>query len=99
MGPAFYVIAILGCGEGDVACEEVKLAPARYESMAACTAATEAAMVEHSDVAYPVVVAQCRHGDGSAARLMSGEIDLPEAGSLPGRTRSKAPVFATRASG
>jgi hypothetical protein len=32
MGPAFFVIAILGCGEGDAPCEQVRRLATRYES-------------------------------------------------------------------
>ena len=64
MGPAFYIMAILGCGEADAACEPVATVATRYESAAECNAATEAEIARHSDVLFPVVVAQCR----SAAR-------------------------------
>ena len=40
MGPAFYVMAILGCGEADTACQQVGVTQAQYESADACTAAT-----------------------------------------------------------
>ncbi len=40
MGPVSYVIAILGCADGGAACQQVAVAPARYESAAACEAAT-----------------------------------------------------------
>lgn len=59
MGPGIFLIAIMGCGEGDAPCRQVRTLEARYESQAACTAATEAAAAGNSDVDYPVVVAQC----------------------------------------
>jgi hypothetical protein len=59
MEPALFIIAILGCGEGDAPCQSVRTLEARYESQAACTAATEAAVIQNSDVDFPVVVAQC----------------------------------------
>jgi hypothetical protein len=59
MGPGIFLIAIMGCGEGDAPCQQVRMLEARYESRAACTAATEAAVMRNSDVDYPVVVAQC----------------------------------------
>ncbi len=97
MGPAYYVIAILGCGEAEAPCEHVAVAPARYESAAACTAATEAAMAEHSDIPFPVVVAQCRKGDAASVKLMSGEVARPGAGeSAPVRRASVRPAFASR---
>ena len=62
MGPAFYVMAILGCGEADTACQQVGVTQAQYESADACTAATADAVGRHGDLLYPVVVAQCMPG-------------------------------------
>lgn len=59
MGPAIFIIAIMGCGEGDAPCQQVRTLEARYESQAACTAATEAALTRNIDIDYPVVAAQC----------------------------------------
>ena len=59
MGPGIFLIAIMGCGEGDTQCQRVKTLETRYESQAACSAATEAAVTRNVDVDYPVVVAQC----------------------------------------
>ena len=77
MGPAFFVIAIMGCGEADAPCEQVGRVESRYESLVSCTNATEAAMMQHSDIAYPVVVAQCQPGNRAAAQLMAGDVKLP----------------------
>ena len=79
MGPAFYVLAILGCGEADAACEQVALAPAQYRSLEECNQATGAAVTQHQDALYPVVVAQCRRADAEVAeKVMPEQIDLPE---------------------
>ncbi len=59
MGPSIFIIAIMGCGEAEAPCQQVRMLEARYESQAACTAATEAALTENVDVDYPVVAAQC----------------------------------------
>jgi hypothetical protein len=59
MGPGIFLIAIMGCGEAEAPCQQVRTLEARYESQAACTAATNAAVSENSDVDFPVVVAQC----------------------------------------
>ena len=77
MGPGMFVIAIMGCGEGDAPCQPVRQLEARYESQAACTAATEAAVVRNSDVDYPVVVAQCVAARGEAARTKANEVERP----------------------
>jgi hypothetical protein len=86
MGPGIFIIAILGCSDADSACTQVRTLDARYESKAACTAATEAVLPAQSDVDYPVVVAQCVAADGTPPRLRTGEIKLPEGGTLDART-------------
>ena len=79
MGPAFYVMAILGCGEAESACEPVGVTEQMYQSIDACTAATPDAVNQHSDLAYPVVVAQCEPGDRSISyKILPHEVDLPE---------------------
>ena len=84
MGPAFYVLAILGCGEADTACEQFATAPAQYSSLEECNRATDAAVTQHQDALYPVVVAQCRRADAKVAeKLMPGQIDLPEPNRRP----------------
>jgi hypothetical protein len=78
MGPAFYVMAILGCGEADAACQQVGRAEARYESLEACNAATADAIMRNVDLAFPVVAAQCHRADAKVADLKPADIDLPE---------------------
>lgn len=79
MGPAFYVVAILGCGEADVACQPVGVTDAMYQSIEDCTAATSDAVTQHSGLAYPVVVAQCQAGDRSVSyNILPSEVDLPD---------------------
>ena len=80
MGPGIFIIAIMGCGEGDAPCQQVRTLEARYESQAACTAATEAAVTKHSDVDYPVVVAQCVAAGARPSQPEAGEIQRPGPG-------------------
>ncbi|HEY0130300.1 MAG TPA: hypothetical protein VGB57_02760 [Allosphingosinicella sp.] len=86
MGPAIFIIAIMGCGEADAPCQQVRTLEPRYESQAACTAATDAAATQNSDVDYPVVVAQCVSAGAPAEAPRSGEIDRPG----PGRADFKS---------
>jgi hypothetical protein len=80
MGPAFYVMAILGCGEAETACEPVANVATQYQSAEACNADTAAAIEKHLDALYPVVVAQCRKAAaGISQQVFSDEIKLPEA--------------------
>lgn len=80
MGPGVFLIAIMGCGEGDAPCRQVRTLEAHYESQAACTAATEAAVMQNSDVDYPVVVAQCVAAGARPNPPGAGEIRRPGPG-------------------
>lgn len=60
MGPGYFIIAIMGCGEGSTGCTPVATAPTRYESEAACSAATTEALIANSDLEFPTIVAECR---------------------------------------
>lgn len=77
MSAAIFLMAIMGCGEAEAPCQQVRVLETRYESQAACTAATEAAVTRFVDLDYPVVVAQC-HAAGSSPKLNAGEVKLPE---------------------
>ena len=81
MGPATaFIIAILGCGEGNGPCEQVKTLETRYESQAACTQATDAALTSQSDADFPVVVAQCVAAGSQPKVLKANEVELPGPG-------------------
>jgi hypothetical protein len=77
MGPGIFLIAIMGCGEGDAPCQQVRMLEARYESQAACTAATEAAVTQNADVDYPVVAAQCVAAGARPDPPKAGEVQRP----------------------
>ena len=91
MDPAIFLIAILGCGEADAPCERVRLLEPRYESQAACAAATDRALAAHGDAAYPVVVAQCVAAGQASGELRPVEIRLP-----PPRRRAPEPPMKPR---
>jgi hypothetical protein len=59
VGPAYYVIAILGCADGSAQCAPVATVPTHYSSQEACSAATADALVARSDLDFPTIVAQC----------------------------------------
>ncbi|MEO7178261.1 MAG: hypothetical protein ABIW83_05410 [Allosphingosinicella sp.] len=77
MGPAIFIIAIMGCGEGDAPCQQVKTLEARYESKAACTAATEAALTQNTDVDYPVVAAECVAAGAQSRPPKANDVQRP----------------------
>lgn len=59
MGPAYFVIAILGCGDGGIACQTVAAPAARYGSEQACLAARDEALMANSDLDFPTLFALC----------------------------------------
>ena len=60
MGPAYYVIAILGCADGSQACTRVATMPAQFESRQACAASTAEALAANTDFDFPTLVAECQ---------------------------------------
>jgi hypothetical protein len=88
MGPAFYVLAILGCGEGETACQQITTAGSSYESVDACNQASEGALMNHVDAAFPVVVAQCQRADTQAAgKVWADEVERPGPEDVQGKPR------------
>jgi hypothetical protein len=57
----------MGCADGAAACQQVALAPARYESAAACEASTGEVLAGSTDFDFPTIVARCRAAKGPAA--------------------------------
>lgn len=60
MGPVYFVMAILGCGDDGQQCREQRVEPARYTSIAACQQAISTALARSTDIEFPVVGAQCQ---------------------------------------
>lgn len=60
MEPVFFVMAILGCGDGNAGCAEARVAPLRYATMAACRADQANVLARSTDVSAPVVGTACR---------------------------------------
>ena len=67
MGSVFYVIAIMGCGDGQAQCAQQRIEPVRYYSAAQCRAAMPAALMRNSDLDYPTITAACRQMGQSMA--------------------------------
>ena len=63
MGSIFYVMAIMGCGDGSAACAQARVEPVRYQSIQACQAAMPGALQRNSDLSFPVISAAC-HANG-----------------------------------
>ena len=77
MQSLLYVIAIMGCGESDASCHEVQIAPPRFASEAACTAATASVLERYMDLSYPSVVAQCRPDGARPVALRGSDVLRP----------------------
>ncbi len=60
MGPMFFVMAILGCGDGSEDCATARVVPVRYATMAQCRAALPDQLARNTDVPFPVIGADCR---------------------------------------
>jgi hypothetical protein len=74
MGPALYIIAILGCADGGDLCQQVRLAPTTYVSADACALAVPAVLARSTDVDAPEIKAECR---ASGAPQMTSAGDKP----------------------
>lgn len=69
MEPLFYVMAIMGCGDGNVQCTEARVVPIRYASMAQCRAALPDQLARNTDVPYPMIGAACRTNGAEIAKV------------------------------
>lgn len=83
MQSLIYVMAILGCGESDAACREVRIDGQSYASEASCRAATGAALARHTDLEFPTLVARCRPAGARPQLLRGSDVLLPGPGRLP----------------
>ncbi|GAA0338979.1 hypothetical protein GCM10009087_56830 [Sphingomonas oligophenolica] len=60
MEPLYFVMAIMGCGDGAANCAQTRVEPVHYATAQQCQAAMPAALIRNSDIDYPVVSAACR---------------------------------------
>ena len=67
MEAGYFIIAILGCADGSVACTPVMTVPTRYASQASCEAAAPAALLANTDFDFPSLLAECRPGAARAS--------------------------------
>jgi hypothetical protein len=83
MGPAYFVIAILGCADGSQACTRVATMPAQYADQQSCAASVSAALESSTDLDFPNLVAECQ----AVAKRPAASRD-PRRQSLPAAARS-----------
>lgn len=69
MNPMFFVMAIMGCGDGATQCTEARIVPVRYETMAQCHAALPQQLAQNTDVPFPMIGANCRRQGNEMAKV------------------------------
>lgn len=80
VGPAIFIISILGCGDDNAPCQTIAVMPQQYASVMTCQSGAEDAIQHHLDSEYPVLVAQCLRSDSPMPIGVSGdEVKLPRA--------------------
>lgn len=70
----YYVMAILGCGDGQLQCREVRVEPVRYHSAAQCQIAMAQVLPRHADLSFPTIVASCQR---RGAQMAGNEARAP----------------------
>ena len=75
MEPLFFVMAIMGCSDGNANCAEARVERAHYATYAQCQAAMPAALMRNTDVDYPVVSAACRSNGASLVQAQADKSD------------------------
>jgi len=68
MEPMFFVMAILGCGDGNGQCTDARIVPTHYSTMAQCRAALPTQLAANTDVPFPVFGADCRRQGAEMAQ-------------------------------
>ena len=93
MGPGIFLIAIMGCGDGDAECRQLRLLETQYGSRAECMAASEGALIHNGNVDYPTVLAQCVSAAKAASfKVRGNEVSKPAApvfGLVPARVAKR----------
>jgi hypothetical protein len=60
MEPLFYVMAIMGCGDGSQQCTQARVEPAHYATIQQCQAQMPAALARNTDIDFPEISAACQ---------------------------------------
>ncbi|WP_299328767.1 hypothetical protein [Parasphingopyxis sp.] len=67
MGPAFYILAIMGCGDDVSPCIPLMREDRVFRTEAACQAEIEDALMRATDLPYPTLAAQCQNVSSQVA--------------------------------
>jgi hypothetical protein len=68
MDQVFYLLAIMGCSDDNVACKQARIEPARYTSYASCQEAMADALRRNTDLDFPVISGVCERQTPQMAR-------------------------------
>ncbi len=60
MEAAFFVMAIMGCGDAAATCATARVEPAHYATVQQCQAAMADVLARNNDLDFPVVSAACQ---------------------------------------
>jgi len=71
MDQVLYLLAIMGCGDDSLQCQQARVEPVRYTSIQACQAAMPAALRRNTDIDFPVISAACQRQGGIVADARS----------------------------
>lgn len=74
MGPGYFILAIMGCGDGAVDCQDLRRSHALYASEVACMADSETALYRASSEPYPLLLAECRRVSPQLAQGVDGRL-------------------------
>ena len=84
MGPAYFVIAILGCADGSQGCTPVATMPVRYADRQSCSASVGKALAANTDLDFPTLIAECQAVERRPAATHDSKPDLVTAGAKRG---------------
>ena len=80
MGPAAFVIAILGCADGGTSCTPLTTLQTHYATEADCTDAAGAALIENSQFDFPTLLARCRPAETKSADAIKPRVEKRRGG-------------------
>ena len=72
MEPVFFVMAILGCGDGATQCTQARIEPAHYQTVQQCRADLPQALARNTDLSFPTIAADCRASGAQYAKAKDG---------------------------
>ena len=84
MGPAYFVIAIMGCADGSQACTRVATMPTQYASEQACASSVSTALAKSADLDFPTLVAECQPVEGGTSATREQRPRIVPAGTRRG---------------